>query len=230
MARIHDKQKAIELRQVGKTYSEIRMELSLSKSTLSGWLRNCPLTSEQLILLQENTNKRRYSAREKTSITKRVKRQNRLDMLYNNLKKNSLPLSNKELFLSGLFLYWGEGGKTERSMISISNTDPGVLMFSLLWMVMSLGIPKEKIQVRLNLYDDMIIEEAIDYWSKTLNMPRVQFGKSYIKKSTRESLSYKGYGHGTCILRVYNTAIKEKILMGMKAMADYSNQYIPEIR
>ncbi|HUQ84746.1 MAG TPA: helix-turn-helix domain-containing protein [Candidatus Limnocylindrales bacterium] len=221
MSRNKDRQRAIVLRQSGKTYGEIRAELNVSKGTLSGWLQDYPLTENQLVLLKTSVDKRRYLAREKTSITKQVNRQNKLDIIYLQQQKEYLTLSKRELFLAGLFLYWGEGGKTEKGMLSISNTDPGVLKFSLYWIIKSLDVPKDKIQVRLHLYDDMIIEEAVDYWSKMLNIEKKQFAKPYIKKSTREGLSYKGYGHGTCMLRVYDTRLKERILMSIKAMADY---------
>lgn len=224
MARNQDRQKATELRQLGKTYGEIRSELGLAKSTLSDWLRDFPLTENQLVLLRKNQDKRSYVAREKTSITKRIKHQKRLDLYYKEQKKKWLPLSKRELFLAGLFLYWGEGGKSGKGTLSISNTDPGVLKFSLLWMRRALNIPKEKIQVLLHIYSDMDIEETTNYWSKTLNIPTSQFAKPYIKKSTRNALSYKGFGHGTCMLKVFSTEIIEKVLMGIKAMAD-----IPDI-
>lgn len=56
MARIIDRQKAIELRKQGKTYSEIRNELKVSKSTLSEWISKFPLTSEQMNLLKKIEN------------------------------------------------------------------------------------------------------------------------------------------------------------------------------
>jgi hypothetical protein len=221
MSRNQDRQRAIALRQAGKTYGEIRRELNLSKGTISGWLSDFPLTSKQLILLRESQDKRRYLAREKTIITKQIKRKARLGAVYKTQQKDLLPLTKRELFLCGLFLYWGEGGKTEKGMLSISNTDPGVLKFSLFWMRKALDIPKDKIQVRLHLYSDMIIEDSVNFWSKTLNISKKQFAKPYIKKSTREGLTYKGYGYGTCMLRVYDTRLKEKVLMSIKAMADY---------
>lgn len=53
MARTEDRRKAIELRLQGKSYSEIRKELGLSKGTLSDWLQKYPLTSEQIGKLKE---------------------------------------------------------------------------------------------------------------------------------------------------------------------------------
>lgn len=36
-------------------------------------------------------------------------------------------------------------------------------------------------KVQLHLYNDMNINEEIKYWLKVLNIPRVQFVRSYIK-------------------------------------------------
>lgn len=148
---------------------------------------------------------------------------------YNQAQDYLSPLSKKELFIAGLFLYWGEGGKTHNSCISISNTDPGVLQFTLLWMRKALLIPKEKISVLLHLYSDMDIDETIDYWSNILLIPKNQFSKPYIKKSGKVTIDYKGYGHGTCMLKSYNTEIKQTILMSIKAFSNYSQLRIPEL-
>ena len=70
MARVQDRQKAIHLREQGKTYSEIRKKLIVSKSTLSDWLSKYPLTEKQMSLLEKNKISKRYIAIEKNRITK----------------------------------------------------------------------------------------------------------------------------------------------------------------
>ena len=52
-------------------------------------------------------------------------------------------------------------------------------------------------------------------------MPLDLFSKPYIKSSNRESLTHKGFGHGTCGLIVHNNDLKEQIMMGISAIADY---------
>ncbi len=224
MAKFLLRRQALELRRLGKSYGQIRTELGVSKSTLSVWLRKYPLSQEQIRLLRDGE-----SRIEKFRQTMQLKQEARWLVYYNDAKQAILPFTKRELFLAGLFLYWGEGGKTERGVVTISNTDPAVLKFSLHWMRKALDVPKEKIQVLLHLYDDMVVDEAVDFWSKSLNIPRSQFAKPYIKKSKRTDLDYKGHGHGTCLLRVSNTEIKGRILMSIKAAADYSEKYIPEL-
>lgn len=45
--KLKEKIRAIKLRKLGKSYSEIRKQVKVSKSTLSLWLRDIKLTPEQ---------------------------------------------------------------------------------------------------------------------------------------------------------------------------------------
>ena len=96
-------------------------------------------------------------------------------------------------------------------------------------MVYGLEIPKSKIRVTLHLYNDMNIKQEMEYWSKELTLPLSQFAKPYIKKSTRVNINHKGYGHGTCCLLVSNILLKEKIMMGLKAISDYYSSKIEAV-
>ncbi len=61
---------------------------------------------------------------------------------------------------------------------------------------------------------------TIDYWSRELNINKIFFSKPYIKKSKKSDIDQKGFGHGTCGLRVYDTVMKENILMAIRAIGD----------
>lgn len=220
MARIQDRQKAIELRLLGKTYSEIRRELSLPKSTLSDWLTKYPLSENQLKLLQKSIKKNKELAIEKYRNTMRLKREKRLRETYIVQSKELLPLTKRELEIAGYFLYWGEGQKRFNGPVGINNTDPKVVKFALYWFTQILMIPNSKIRVLLHLYKDMNIKEEMNYWSKEIKIPLSQFYKPYIKESNKSSLTHKGFGHGTCALVVGNILLKEKILMSIEAIAD----------
>lgn len=224
MARPKLRQKAIELRKKGRTFSEIKESLGVSKSTLSYWLGKYPLTQEQMAKLERNIKKRKFLAIEKIRNTKAKKRQQRLNKVYIEEKTKMLPLTTKELYLSGLFLYWGEGVKGLNTTIGLNNTDPRVIKFYLYWLLKGLKIPKKKIRVYIHLYKDMDVEIALNYWSKELSIPKLQFTKPYIKESNRRGLTHKGYGHGTCGLYVNDVRLKEKIMLGIDAIADFYAQ------
>lgn len=218
MSKILLREKAIQLRKQGYTYSQIKLELGLPKSTLSGWLRNLQLTEQQLKKLIKNKDSKELLRRERYSITRKNQKLERFKKVYEEQKK-ILPLSKRELFLMGTFLYWGEGEKTH-GIVSISNTDPRIIKFALYWMVNILDIPKSKIKAQLHLYEDMNANEAIIFWSKILDIPNIQFLKPYIKTTNREGLTYKSFGHGTCRLYFSSTLLSEKIAMSIKVISD----------
>jgi len=221
MARFKDHQKALVLRKQGNSYSQIKKILGVSKSTLSGWLKDYPLSKQRIRELRD-WNEQRI---EKFRNTMRQKRETRLNAFYQSQKKAVLPFSSREIFIAGLFLYWGEGTKSQVSQLSISNTNPTVIKFFIFWLIKNLSVPKNKLRVNLHLYSDMDINKEIEFWSQNLDIHKDQFTKPYIKKSRLADINHKGgFGHGTCDLNIGDARLTEKILMSIKVISDYSGR------
>jgi hypothetical protein len=219
MARLGDHEKTLTLRKQGMSYSQIRSIVKVSKSTLSLWLKNYPLSKERIKELRAFSEQRIERFRE----TMRQKREKRLTETYQTQKQLILPLSNRELFIAGLLLYWGEGTKGKLHGLSVSNSDPSVIRFFIYWLKKSLAIPKKKIRILLHLYNDMDINNELNYWSKTLRIPLRQFNRSYIKKTSSTRINHKGgFGHGTCNAKINSVPLAEKIFMSLKVI---SNKY-----
>lgn len=225
MSNILLRRQAVEMRKLGKSYNQIRDELKVSKSTLAYWLKEYPLTRIQKEALKENIGARIEKYRQ----TMRLKREKKLSTYFNEAKKELLPLSKRDLLIAGIFLYWGEGSKSMNGQLVIANTDPSLVQFAMIWMTKALEIPKEKINILVHIYNDMNIEESLNFWSNLLKISRSQFSKPYIKDSLRSKIDYKGYGHGTCNLRVFNTEIKEKVMMSIKTVANYAKDSMAKI-
>jgi hypothetical protein len=216
--RTKERRKAIKLRRLGETYSEIKAQLNLPKSTLSDWLKDCPLTSKQLAKLHKHIRYKKYIAIEKTRETKRQKREIRFKQIFEEEKKRILPINNRELYLAGLLLYLGEGVKGDNSTVGLNNTDPKVVKLFLYWLTHCLKVKKHKIRVNVHLYQDMNISRYLTYWSTYLSIPRSQFIKPYIKASNRSDLDQKGFGNGTCGLYIYDRKLKLKVMAGISAI------------
>lgn len=212
---------AIKLRKLGKSYKEIKDKIKVPKSTLSYWLKDHPLSSEQIKKLTQRFRIRQIENYRET-VRKRIAL--RFSKIYQEEQKRLLPLSNKELLVAGLFLYLGEGAKQTSSSIRISNTDPEIVKFVLYWYTRILKIPKENIRVALQLYGDMDIQKELSYWSNLLKIPPSNFWKPYIKKSFTKDIDHSGYKHGTCGLCFGNARLLEKILMGIKSILDYTDR------
>lgn len=212
MALYQKRQRAISLRKQGASYSQIKEEVKVSKSTLSLWLRDMPLSEKRLRALRDFSAVRIEKYRE----TRRKTREIRWASVRKNAEKEISVLSKRELFLAGLFLYWGEGTKTAPGLVSVSNTDPVMLKFFISWMEL-LGVPRSKLRVKIHFYRDMNIHKESLFWSRTLGIPLANFRKPYIKDSTQSGLSYpQRFTHGTANVMYGNRDISERVLLGLE--------------
>ncbi len=220
MARRDDKEKAIKLRHQGFSYSQIKEKMGLSKSTLSNWLSPYPLSSEKIRELRDLNPRRIENCRN----TKAKNKKDRLDKVYKIVSEDISILTKRELFIAGLFLYWGEGSKSERTTTGLSNTDPAMLRFFLRWLEF-MEVDVRKLKITLQLYKDMDLKKELKFWSDTLKLPLSCFRKPYVKDSALSGLTYKnGFGHGTCNIRFYNRDLAERVHMGMKYLADVNSK------
>ena len=205
------------MRKKGMSYSQIKEKLNVSKSTLSGWLYDMPLSPERIRELQADSPIRI----EKYRNTMRAKREKKFAEAYQEMSKKIKKLSSRELFLTGLFLYWAEGSKTTNAAVGLTNTNPNMLKFYIRWLEL-FGVRPDQLRVSLHLYSDMNIEKQEKYWSKELSIPLSQFRKSYIKENKFSSITYhNGFGQGTCSVTVGSARLNEKVLMGLKYIQDH---------
>ena len=145
-----------------------------------------------------------------------------MNEVYKKISKDVNTFSKRDLFLAGLFLYWGEGTKASNCSVVLTNTNPAMLKFFIKWLEL-FGVEKKNLKVKLHLYSDMNIKKSLDFWSKELKIPINQFQKSYIKKTSSKSITYKnGFGKGTCSVIFNNRDIWEYIMMGLKYISKIS--------
>ena len=207
-----DKDKAISLRIGGMSYSQIKEQVNVSKSTLSCWLSDYPLSSERIKELRDK-NPRRIENYIKTM---RLKREQKLSLALERAKKDIKEISERDLFIGGFFLYWAEGYKTRMSSIGLANTDPSMLKVFIKWLQI-LGIEKKDLKIKLHLYKDMNIKKETEFWRRELGLKTSQFNKPYVKESLLSGVTYKnGFGHGTCNIVFNKTEPSRYILMGMR--------------
>jgi predicted transcriptional regulator len=218
MARIKDRERALALRKEGMSYGQIKKELDISKSTLSGWLKKYPLSKERISELRDNNDQRIERYRE----TMRKKREERIRDFYNQEEAKIFPISKRDLYLAGLFLYWGEGSKNSEARLVISNTDPGVINFFAFWLENYWNVSKDKLKVQLHLYADMDVSTEINFWSAELDIPNSQFTKPYIKSSLSKRINHRGgFGHGTCNLTLGDARLSERVKAGLQAVREH---------
>ncbi|TSC90024.1 MAG: Uncharacterized protein G01um10145_455 [Microgenomates group bacterium Gr01-1014_5] len=177
-----EKQKAQELRKQGKSIGEIAQELGISTSTVSLWVRNITLTTEQ---------KKRLENKVFTTLQKgRIIAQEVQKQLRDNLKREISAeavlqlgkLSKRDLFIAGIILYWTEGFKKD-NRLGFANSDPQMVKLFLKWLY-TLGVPKNSIRLRvgINISHKKRVKVIEKYWSKQTNIPLSQFQKPFFQK------------------------------------------------
>lgn len=218
MSRLKDREKAIKLRKSGLSYSQIKEALKVSKSSLSLWLRDLPLSEERIRELRD----RSYIRIEKTRETKRMKKDQRRTKVYEKVSSDIEKSSNK-LFVSGFYLYWGEGTKTAEYSVCVTNTDPSIIRCFVQWMNV-LGVPADKLKLKLHLYSDQDENEIKKFWTKKTGIPLTNFYKTYLKESKLSRKTYKGmFQHGTCVVFYHNRDVYEYVISGIKYLRNKHN-------
>ncbi len=196
-----EKEKAIDLRKEGKTYSEILEVVPVAKSTLSIWLREVGMAKAQ----KQRFTKIKRLASLRGGQAKKKQRIERQNKIFLESRSKIKSISEYELFLIGICLYWAEGTKEKEyhpgSQTALSNMDPKIIITFLKWLEKICKIPKNMIGFEMTLHKThrKRLNEVKRFWSKTTGFPIRNFSKVYfkrnrIKKTNRKNTEEKYYG------------------------------------
>ncbi len=180
------KQRAIFLRQEGKTYSEILREIPVAKSTLTIWLREVGLAKEQIQIISE----KRIAAQKKGANARREIRQRRQEQLYTEAAKDISYINERDLFLLGIALYWAEGTKEKArnsgSGVSFNNMDPRMIRLFIKWLINCAKVEKDRICFEIYLHETskQRINDVRAYWSNEISFSLEYFEKVYFKQGS----------------------------------------------
>ena len=219
-----EENRARELRCQGFSMKQIVETLNVSKGSVSAWVRDIELPE---CLLRNIENQRRLG-REQSRIT-RLKNIARANIELNaKCKQEILPVSQRDLWFAGLMVYAGEGSKPSRvssQRVEVANSDSNILRIFIKFLTSICIVPKDKIRVRLILYNDIDTEEAFSYWSKELGVSVSQFEKPFIKQSYKDTpyRHLRRSKYGTAHVNVYDVRIYRKIMGWLQAVYEYNN-------
>ena len=199
-AKPEQKNIAIKLRKLGLSYGEILKRVSVSKSSLSLWLKNVALVKRQ----RQRLIKKKLAGMKKGWEARRATRINSIKEIIASSIKEIGGISNRELWLIGAALYWGEGSKEKNSSpgcgVRFSNSDPAMIKFFLRWLMEIIKVPKENIYFEIYIHDNYRnrLEEIARYWSEITDFPANSFERTYFKKNkistNRKNIGKKYHG------------------------------------
>ncbi len=211
-------EQARRLRGLGHSMNEIAKMLRVSKGSVSLWVRDVIINSDQKQQLASNSQSRISIERRRTS---RVLNEDYKRNLVKNLAKNQiLHVSTRELWLIGTALYWAEGGKTQR-MVRFSNGDPDMIKIMIRYFLLVCDVPKDRLRGYIHIHDHLDVEAAEKYWQEISGIPKEHFYKTYRKrdgKSKRKTLP-----HGVLDIYIQDARLFMKIQGWIEGMFDTIN-------
>ncbi|WP_333764272.1 terminase gpP N-terminus-related DNA-binding protein [Streptomyces sp. IBSBF 2390] len=197
--------RARELRLQGWTYDRIETELGCSRSSVSLWVRDLPrpepryTPEEQRALMQEGLARRRAADDEKRKEAKAA------------ALREIGGLTDRELFLAGVALYWAEGSKSKpydrRERAIFVNSDPGVIQTYLAWLDL-LGVERERLSFRVLIHESADVEGAHRHWAAIADVDVSTFAKPTLKRHNPKTVRKNtgdGY-HGCLVVTVARSA------------------------
>ncbi len=210
------KETAKSMRERGMSLGDISKTLNVTKSTLSFWCKDIILTEP--LILKIKTKGKLKSIRGLLRYSE-LKRKERVDR--NNLHKQEGvkmlgTLSDRDILMIGLGLYWGEGYKYDNGEFGFTNSNPLMIRFYFKWLKLW-GVEKNSLIFRLTL-NKIFIKEAKNiknFWIKFLDIKEEQFSKTTFIQTNLKKASMKDIEKYKGILRVKvrkGTALRNKIL------------------
>lgn len=197
MSKILFKNKALDLRNKGYSYSYIKSKINVSKSTLSAWLSGIPYKPNHY------SKSKLIKAREKSALIKRTNLLESIALSKKIAKEDIGNLSKRDTFMLGVGLYIGEGSKTN-DIVRIVNSNPKIIKFMVNWFQNICAVPRDNLRLRLHLYPDNDRDASREYWSKVTGLSLNQFLKPQIDSRINKKIKNKGklpYGTAHLSLR-----------------------------
>lgn len=183
------KEKVINLRKEGFSYSEILKVIPIAKSTLSIWLRDVGLSKQQK---QQLTDKKLAAAKRGGDARRKMREVEQKNIYY--LAEEQVDrITKRDLWLIGTALYWAEGSKEKEyrhgTGVKFSNSDPKMIALFLRYVRETLYVPEERIDIEINIHEDSknSVDEAREHWARATGVPKEKLKKVYFKKNKKKN-------------------------------------------
>ncbi len=109
----------------------------------------------------------------------------------------------------GLGLYWGEGTKTNKTSVRLSNTDPTLVNKFVEFLIVICGVAKNTLRFSLQVFDDMGVEETENYRQMKLGVKSEQFYKTTVTPSQGKGTYKSKTKHGVLTVYCHNKKLRD---------------------
>ncbi|MFF0076676.1 hypothetical protein [Streptomyces sp. NPDC005494] len=196
------REKARELRLQGMTYDQIQVELGCSKSSISLWVRDLPKPVRSRSDIEQARLAGRLRWEHELAVRDKERQRTKADA-----QAEIGDLTNRELLLIGVGLYWSEGAKDKpydrRENLTFVNSDPGMIETYLAWLA-AVGVTPDRICFRVMIHEAAEVEAAERYWAELVGIDASALQRTTLKKHNPKTVR-KNTGdsyHGCLVIRV----------------------------
>ncbi len=187
------------------TYDRIQLELGCSKSSISLWVRDLP-KPDRTRTREESSEIARRGWERTLEIREEARQQTKLAAA-----ADIGRLSDRELFLVGVGLYWSEGSKDKayqrRERVTFINSDPDMVRVYLVWLRL-LGVTGEHLRFSITIHETADTAAAEKFWSEPVGAGRGALLKTTLKRHNPKTVrKHTGDSyHGCLTIRVLQSA------------------------
>ncbi|MEV0442305.1 hypothetical protein AB0I84_15365 [Streptomyces spectabilis] len=199
------RERARELRLKGWTYNQIQAELGCSKSSVSLWVRDLPKPEPRCTPEEQR-------ARMNAGLAKLRAEQDLERVATRQASAEAVgTLSERELFFTGVALYWAEGAKSKpyrrSEVLQFINSDPNVIRLFLRWLKL-LGVKSDRLTLRVSIHESANVPGAEAFWADVVGVDTSAFSRATLKKHNARTVR-KNTGdtyHGCLVIYVRQSA------------------------
>lgn len=212
----HIKEAVQKMRRNGTSLSDIVKKFSITKSTASFWCKDIILSESSIQKIKTEGKDKSIKGLLRYSESKRKERIDR-----NILQKQEGALiidnlSDRDILMVGLGLYWGEGYKYENGEFGFTNSNPHMIRFYFKWLKLW-KVDRDSLIFRLTINEFFRKDESNikNFWMTFLGVKEEQFSKTTFIQTNLKKASIKNTEGYKGILRVKvrrGTSLRNKIL------------------
>jgi hypothetical protein len=216
------REEAQKLRGEGKSISEIVSRLNASKSTVSYWCRDIILTRAQQRMLARRQRHAGAAGRLRAAELKRAERVMRSEKDAAQGVRDVGFLNQRDIYILGLALYWGEGYKSGNEECGLTNSDPMIILTFVRWLKSVYGISSKDLVLRVSINQTHRhrVSQVEQHWSRVTGIPLSQFtATSLIRSASRKIYRDTETHFGTLRVKVRKgTSLRRRILGSLNAL------------
>jgi len=201
----------------GQSITCIARTLGVAPSSVSRWVRDIELSSEQQEALRAGDPARNGRGLGQATIANRAREVRRHAQAHG----RRLARGGDSLHLSGCMLFWAEGSKDPNSVV-FTNADADMVAFFVRFLRTCYEVKRTDILLSCNVFLDngLSLEEIEGWWLARLDLPPTSLRKAAVNRTSRASArKRRTLPLGTARIVVHSTFVLQSIYGALQAYA-----------